>query len=683
MEESSTLDAGIRKKFAERICAIVAPGVVVCLVGLFFSIFPVFYPRRVFAPLLGLVALGVVYFLKRSGRPVKAVGAMVFFLTAILLAGVFLNGGVMAPAYVGLMLCLVVVAWFYGVKAVVAFALMVIGAGGATLILEHYGVLPELKPPSPFFYWAMYSLYYVAVALLLVLSYGMLREALRALEEREDLLSSIYASLDAPLLVVDSKGNVVEMNLKAMELSETLSREGYGKSVMDMEFDMDGERLGRLSDILGKDVGMLSGRRVRTRCGGQRRWFLLSSAPMPRGGGKGEFVVAMRDITEDVVREYHMEHSRKMEALGRLAGGIAHDFNNMLAAIMGAVEVVRSDNGIPREEMLDLIYKAARKAAGLTEELLVFSRKSPSGRTDIDIHKAIRETVLILSRTVDKKINIRMELAAEKALVSGDDALVHSSLMNIGINAAHAMPGGGVITFRTSNVEIESEGNEYPGFDVSPGKYLLVEVEDAGVGIPEEIVDRVFEPFFTTKKTGEGTGLGLYVVYGMARKHSGAIKVRNRRGGGTIFDLLFPLSSEKEEQKEAVGSRWTEGSGVVLVVDDEDLVRMAQARLLESLGYKVFVANGGVEALDVLEREKVDIVVFDLAMPGMSGEEFFLEMMEKGFDIPAIAISGHASDDSLSRMFKKGLSGFLQKPCERMKLAEAVADALEAKRKKG
>lgn len=672
----------MREKFASRICAVAGPSAVFCLLALLFSIFPVFYPRRVFVPVSGLVIVGLMYILRRLGRPVAAVNLLVLFLSIVFLSSVFINGGVMAPAYVGLMLCLIIVAWFYGVGAVVVYVGMVVGVGGLTLFLDHCELLPEAKFPSPFFYWIIFSIYYVGAALLLVFSYGMLGEALRSLGERENLLSSIYASIDDSLFLVDANGGVVEMNDSAKGVSKMLFEECGGKSVMDLELELEGKGECRLSEMLERGGDAVSGRRMRVRCGGVRRWFSLSSAPLASDGGSERTVLLMRDITEEVSREYHLEHSRKMEALGRLAGGVAHDFNNMLAAIIGSVEVLRGDASESQGEMLDIVHKAAKKAAKLTGELLVFSHKSPVGMGTVDIHGIIRDTVLILGRTVDKKVDVKMELDAGEALVQGDDALIQSSLMNIGINACHAMPGGGKLVFRTSNVEIGDDGGggDYVGFDISSGKYLRVEIEDTGAGIPEEIVGRIFEPFFTTKKIGEGTGLGLYVAYGMAEKHSGAIKVRSEVGEGTTFELLLPVAAGAVA-REGRGDRESSGDGVLLVVDDEELIRRMESRMLEGLGYTVLTASGGEEALRILEKEKIDLVLLDIVMPGMNGVEVFEEMLSRGHETPVIVVSGHTRDENLSEMFEKGLAGFLSKPCARGKLAEKIAEALSRRKR--
>jgi len=337
-----------------------------------------------------------------------------------------------------------------------------------------------------------------------------------------------------------------------------------------------------------------------------------ASGHYSHGGDDREFlgtIGVIRDITERkrAEEEYRrlqeqLSQAQKMEAIGRLAGGVAHDFNNMLSGIMGYAEVIKRRNrdtdGRPRdtemERFVDVIIKATERASNMTEKLLAFSRQGKYQQVPVNMHDAIKEVKNLLEHTLDKRIEIRERLNAQRSVVMGDPTQLQNVVLNLAMNARDAMPVGGVLAFETREMDIDEQFVESLSFRMTAGKYLLIQVSDTGVGMDEQTKHRLFEPFFTTKPVGEGVGLGLSSVYGTIKSHHGAILVDTIVGTGTTFKIYLPLSDElprkATEEKEVI----EKGNGHILVVDDEDIVRTILTQLLGELGYTVTTcAHGG------------------------------------------------------------------------------------------
>jgi signal transduction histidine kinase/ActR/RegA family two-component response regulator len=410
----------------------------------------------------------------------------------------------------------------------------------------------------------------------------------------------------------------------------------------------------------------------------------------PIHGENNEFfgrVWFFRDITrlkkaeierENLQRQFYQ--SQKMEAVGQLAGGVAHDFNNSLAAIMGAADLASMENIEIEEqrEYLRMILTAAKRAGDLTRKLLAFSRKGTKEMSLLDAGAVVNDTVGLLRRTIDKRISIVIENNAENTLVDGDDGLLQNAFMNLGINASHAMQDGGTITFTLANTELAEEYCASSTFDLRPGPYLTISVRDTGCGMPFEIVTRIFEPFFTTKKEGEGTGLGLAAVYGTLQDHHGAITVYSEVGAGTIFHVHLPLSEQTDAPRSVMETPIRNGTGTILLIDDEDPIRATTKAILTKNGYTVEVAANGRDGFDVflLSQGKFDLVILDLIMPHRGGRETFTKIREIDPNIPVILSSGFSKEEDLQAMREKGISGFLQKPFGRTVLLDTVAKAL-------
>jgi len=330
--------------------------------------------------------------------------------------------------------------------------------------------------------------------------------------------------------------------------------------------------------------------------------------------------------------------------------------------------------------LIDIIINAAVRSADLTKKLLAFGRKGKIHSTLIDLHDIINDSSAIIARTFDKKINLVVNTEALSSYIVGDNSAIQNSIMNLGINAAHSMEDGGNLTLTTKNIRFDKNYCETSAFELIPGEYIELEVRDSGCGIPLEHIKDIFEPFFTTKEEGVGTGLGLSAVYGTVKDHHGAITVYSESGTGTVFHLYFPCSGNEVEQKET-NNTIIAGSGIILLVDDEELIRMTGKLLLESMGYTVQLANNGLEAVELFEKNYSDItlVIIDIIMPVMNGREAFLKMKEIDPECRVIMASGFTNNENIEGLHQQGLKGFLNKPFSRYELSQVLTSALEQK----
>lgn len=385
------------------------------------------------------------------------------------------------------------------------------------------------------------------------------------------------------------------------------------------------------------------------------------------------------DITERKRLSEQLAQAQKMEAIGQLAGGVAHDFNNSLAGIIGAAEVLRYEAGAveKRENLLDLIILAAERAGKLTQKLLAFSRKAPKASSPVDVLAIVKDVTEILARTLDRNIQIRVDAQAANTWVVGDDALLQNAFLNLGINAGHAMPAGGALGFKLMTRTLDGAFCDAVPFDLAPGDFLEIEVRDTGTGMSPEVRDRIFEPFFTTKEQGKGTGLGLSAVYGSVQDHHGAITVDSEPGRGTTFHIYLPLAS-RDQVTPAATALPEEGTGTLLFIDDDDLLRVTGRAMLERLGYTVFTAEDGRAGIELFRARKgqIDLILLDMIMPAMGGREALARIRDLDPDIPVVMCSGFSKGDDLANLGEYALAGFLHKPFRGVELAQVVARAL-------
>ncbi len=373
--------------------------------------------------------------------------------------------------------------------------------------------------------------------------------------------------------------------------------------------------------------------------------------------------------------------SQKLESIGLLAGGVAHDFNNLLVGILGYADLLAAEAapGSTAHEAATTITQAARRAAELTRQLLALARLGQHREEPVDLHALAAEGAKLLGRTLDKSIRLETRLDAPVHAVLGDPGQLQQVILNLAVNARDAMPAGGTLTIETGAVEVDEAG-AVPG--LRPGRYVTLAVADTGVGIPPEHLARLFEPFFTTKAVGKGSGLGLATAFGIVKGHGGTIRVYSEVGVGSRFLVYLPALAEGGALAPADEEAAPRGHGVVLVIDDEELVRRTAARVLSSLGYEPVAVAGGREALDWLEARAAPpaAALLDLAMPEMDGAACFRKMRALHPDLPVVVSSGFSQTGRAQELLSEGAAVFVQKPYRTVELARAVAAAIEARR---
>ncbi|MDD2364925.1 MAG: response regulator [Desulfuromonadaceae bacterium] len=391
-------------------------------------------------------------------------------------------------------------------------------------------------------------------------------------------------------------------------------------------------------------------------------------------------LIVFLDVTEQKRMENQIRQTQKMEVIGQLAGGVAHDFNNMLTAIIGSAEMMeRYLTEIPAaNKLLGTIQQAANRSAELTGQLLAFSRNGYKNVVLLNIDKTIQDMISLLERTIDKNITLETRLLAKNCYVNGDPALLQNALLNLGVNARDAMHDGGVITYTTTNVNLDDGYCKSSTFKIAPGPYIEITVTDSGSGMTKDTIQHIFEPFFTTKEVGKGTGLGLAAVYGTITEHEGCINIYSQPGVGTVFKLYLPLSTDKQLDTDSIETDKS-GSGGILLVDDEEILRDLGRSILEDFGYTVFTAEDGIQAVEIYERERdnISLVVLDMLMPRMGGKETLLKLLEINPDIRVLISSGFQQEGTVDNSIRLGACGFLRKPYPANELGRAVAKALE------
>lgn len=398
--------------------------------------------------------------------------------------------------------------------------------------------------------------------------------------------------------------------------------------------------------------------------------------------GRPALLNFLRNISREKSTERLRQHAQKMEAIGTLAGGVAHDFNNLLTAMAGNVSLLKVNGRLDERDLerLNRIESCIQSGAKLSGQLLGLAR---GGKYETEIcnpNLLIRQAVELFGRT-RKDIEICLELGCGVAAVEVDKSQLEQVLLNLYLNAAQAMPGGGTLSLKTENIEINDQ--QAVDFEISVGPYVLISITDTGSGIAKHIQSRIFDPFFTTKEMGRGTGLGLASAYGIMKNHGGAIDVSSEPGCGATFFLYLPAVSQLV--REVVSSAGASGADLlqrgretVLIVDDEEIMLEIGREILESLGYQVLTAENGVVATALYERERenIDLVMLDIVLPGMSGGEIFAALKKINPTVKVLLVSGYSPGGEVAEILAEGGCGFLQKPFDLFKLSQLLRELL-------
>ncbi|MCP3941256.1 MAG: response regulator [Desulfobacteraceae bacterium] len=405
----------------------------------------------------------------------------------------------------------------------------------------------------------------------------------------------------------------------------------------------------------------------------------VSSIYLPAGGNrkerKGVYVVA-RDVTERANLEAQLRQAQKMEAIGTLAGGIAHDFNNILMGIQGYASLVKSgfDKKSVEFKRLANIDEYVSNGAEMARNLLGFAQKTCPETTRINLNYLLKMSAKMFGRT-KKDIVISQYLEKKLWGTVVDEGQIKQVLMNLFVNAWQAMPRGGKINIKSENVLIDESRMDEFGFEEA-GAFVKVTVADTGAGMDKETMLRIFDPFFTTKERGQGTGLGLATAYGIINSHKGAFKVDSTPGRGSSFMFFLPAEDARVEITPDVecDDQIINGKGKILLVDDEKGVRQVCFEMLETLGYEVEVAFNGMEAIKIMDKDegKIDLVILDMVMPGMSGFETYDVIRRIRPDTRVLVCSGYSREEELKQMMDKGCDNYIFKPFDVAMLSEKI-----------
>ena len=406
---------------------------------------------------------------------------------------------------------------------------------------------------------------------------------------------------------------------------------------------------------------------------------------------KDHFFAYGRDISGRVKAEadrkkleLQLGQAQKMEAIGTLAGGIAHDFNNILSSVLGFAELAKLDlpeGAAESKDCLDQVIKAGLRAKDLVQHILTFSRRTESEKYPLQMPPLVKEVGKLLHSTLPASIEVRFDIENENLFVLGDPSQIHQILMNLCVNAVHAMTDdGGVLTIGLQRVPAELSAS--PALEgLAPGEYVEITVSDTGPGIPAEIMDWIFDPFFTTKPRGKGTGMGLSVVHGIIKSMDGAIQVESDPGRETVFRVILPLHAESvadagDQQSQSL----PKGKGRILFVDNEKEITIAISQLLRKIGYDVDTETDGLAAVEKLTAQTAayDLVITDLDMPGISGIELSKQVRKIWTDIPIILCTGFSREFTRAELDEIGLYSMIRKPVIVSELAAAVSEAINA-----
>ncbi len=511
-----------------------------------------------------------------------------------------------------------------------------------------------------------------------------LKEKEKVLVEEKERLSVTLRSIGDGVICTNREGIVVLINKVAEKLTGWKEKEAIGRPVSEVFHIVNEKTRERCENPVervletGGVVG-LANNTVLIAKDGTERILADSGAPIRDREGKIIGVVLVfRDITEKRVIEEELQKMEKLESIGILAGGIAHDFNNLLMGILGNVGLakiyMRTEEPDVMEKLTDA-EKACFRAKELTQQLLVFSKGGAPIKKLTSISELIIDTVTFVLRGS----NVRCEFSIPEDLwpVEIDEGQMSQVISNLVINADQAMPKGGIIQVRAENIVME----KLPSLTLRPGRYIKITIEDNGIGIPREYLSKIFDPYFSTKQTG--SGLGLATAYSVIKRHDGDIRVESELGVGTTFYIYLPASEKPFPAKEEKEERILTGSGKILIMDDEMIVRKVTGEMLTYIGYKVEYARDGAEAIEIYKREKekgepFDAVILDLTVAGgMGGKEAIEKLLEIDPKVRAIVSSGYSNDPIMANFREYGFRAMVVKPYKIKVLSKAVREAMK------
>jgi two-component system, cell cycle sensor histidine kinase and response regulator CckA len=502
-------------------------------------------------------------------------------------------------------------------------------------------------------------------------------------EEHLQRLVTAVESAGETIVVTDSEGTIIYVNPTFEETSGYPRQEALGRNPRILKSGQHDRAFYRKmwETLLAGQVWR--GRLTNRRKDGTLYEETATISPIRDESGRiVNYVAVKRDITSETMLQKQLIHAQKMEAIGTLAGGMAHDFNNLLQAILGYSDLLlmKKGPGDPDRKRLEVIQHAARDGADLVSRILTFGRKTESQTRPIDLNEEILKAQRLLRRTVPRMIEIKLVLAENLHIIDADPAQIEQVLLNLAVNAQHAMPNGGQLLIETSNVSLSDEYLR-THLGARQGKYALLTVSDTGAGMEPEVLDRIFEPFFTTKANGEGTGLGLSMVHGIVSQHGGYIRCYSEPGRGTSFKIYFPVSAGELISQDLALTREMPafGTETILLVDDDDRIREMGRQLVEMGGYHVISARSGEEALQIYSEKKgeISLIILDLIMPGIGGSRCLEELLRMDPEVRVVVASGYSENGPTVSKKRTGARGFVKKPYDAKDILGAIRKVLD------
>jgi len=501
-----------------------------------------------------------------------------------------------------------------------------------------------------------------------------------ALRESEEKYRTILASIEDGYYEVDMEGNFTFFNDALCEIYGYPGNELMGMNIRkltDRETAKQGYSIFNKVYTTGRPVKGYEWPVVQkdgTKRSVEASVSLRTNAEGAHLGIRG----IIRDISEKRRLEARLQHAQRMESIGTLAGGIAHNFNNLLMGIMGytSLMLLDTDSDHPNFKMLKNIEKQVASGSKMTRQLLGYAREGGYEVKPISLNQLVKETSDTFGMT-KKGITVHQDLSEKLYGIKADQSQMEQVLLNLFLNAADAMEGGGDLFLKTDNVTHEEMTGE-PHHDVKPGNYVLLTVRDTGVGMDRETRERIFEPFFTTKGLGHGTGLGMASTYGIIKAHGGYIHLFSEKGQGTTFKIYVPATEQEVKVKKEVPDELLKGEGTVLLVDDEEIILDSGKQMLKHLGYDVLLAQNGQEALELYKKNqgRIDVVLLDMVMPIMGGGETFDRIKEMHSDVKVLLSSGYSLEGEAREIMERGCDAFIQKPFSLKMLSRKIGEIL-------
>ncbi len=505
-----------------------------------------------------------------------------------------------------------------------------------------------------------------------------------ALTESADRFRSVTRTAADAILITNHDGNILYWNQSAEKIFGYKEEEILGQSMtilMPKEY-LAGylEEIQRLDQLDFPDSVNLPDGLYAIRRSGEEFPVEISLA----GWGSRDhrnYSAIIRDVTEKEQNRKQVEQRDRLAAVGQLAAGVAHDFNNILGTVILFSELLLTDAQEDTEthEMLTAIHEQAGRGAQLTSQILDFSRKSVIKKQPVDIVSSLSETRDLLMRTLPENILIDLSSSRKRFVIDADPTRLQQIIMNLAINARDAMSSGGELRFNIQ--QFESDKSDLPNPELSEGDWLCLQISDTGCGIPPNVMPHIFEPFFTTKSAGQGTGLGLAQVYGIIKQHGGHIQVESEEGNGTTFNIYFPLISLDAwvEEDGEIRHRIDGEGGSIMIVDDDPPMRKALEKILQSLNYKVVIAENGAQALEILKdaHGSIKLVLTDMVMPTMGGKELSQNMKEQFPEIKIVLMTGYPLGKGTRQLFDHSQMSWMQKPLTTAGVSKTLHEMLD------